>query len=271
MTTTLSMGVIGVGNMGSALVRGIVRAGVLPPGEIGVAAAIAERASGLAQELGVEAAGTSAEVAARSRYLVLPVKPGAIEPLLAELAPALTSDHTVVSIAAGVPIARIRGALGDSRPALVRVMPNTPALVGAGLFAVTAPEVPSERVEFLRRVFSALGRVVEVEERMMDAVTGLSGSGPAFVFVMIQALAEGGVAAGLPSPVAGELAAQTVLGAAKLVQETGEHPEALKEAVASPGGTTVAGLAVLEGAGFRETIVSAVRAAAARSAELSEG
>lgn len=271
MTTTLSMGVIGVGNMGSALVRGIVRAGVLPPGQIVVADAIADRASALAQELGVEAAGSSAEVAARSQYLVLAVKPGTIAPLLAELASALTPDHTVVSIAAGVPMSRMRRALGDARPALVRVMPNTPALVGAGMFAVTAPEVPPERVEFLRRVFSALGRVVEVEERMMDGVTGLSGSGPAFVFVMIQALADGGVAAGLPPAVASELAVQTVLGAAKLVQETGEHPEALKDAVASPGGTTIAGLAVLERAGFRGTIVAAVRAAAARSAELSEG
>jgi len=271
MTATLSMGVIGVGNMGSALVRGIVRAGVLPPAEIVVADAIADRAPALARELGVEAAGSGAEVAARSRYVVLAVKPGAVDPLLSELAPVLTPDHTVISIAAGVTISRMRRALGEAGPALVRVMPNTPALVGAGMFAVTAPEVPAERVEFLRRVFSPLGRVVEVEERMMDGVTALSGSGPAFVFVMIQALADGGVAAGLPPAVASELAAQTVLGAAKLVQETGEQPEALKEAVASRGGTTVAGLSVLERADFRGTIVAAVRAAAARSAELSQG
>jgi pyrroline-5-carboxylate reductase len=187
-----------------------------------------------------------------------------------EIAGVLTPDHTLVSLAAGVPLARIREAMGEASPALVRVMPNTPALVGAGMFGIAAPGVDPSRVEKLSRLLEAVGRVALVEEEMMDAVTALSGSGPAFVFVMIEALTDGGVAAGLPSALAQQLAAQTVVGAGRMVQETGMHPGALKHAVASPGGTTIAGLAELERTGFRGAVVAAVRAAARRARELSE-
>ncbi len=149
-------------------------------------------------------------------------------------------------------------------------MPNTPALVGAGAFAVSAPDVPEERLDTLVRLLGALGQVVVVGEELMDAVTGLSGSGPAFVFVMIEAMADAGVAAGLPRVTAQLLAAQTVMGAAKMVLETGQHPAALKDAVASPGGTTIVGLAELEKGGFRAAMVAAIKAAAARSKQLSE-
>jgi pyrroline-5-carboxylate reductase len=266
-----TLGVIGTGKMGSALVRGLVKAGVLAAGRIAVCDADRPRAAALAAELGVVLGETNSDVAAGSEYVLLAVKPGAITGVLGEVAPALSRQQAVVSIAAGVTIGRLRAAAGAAGPAIIRVMPNTPALVGAGVLAVAAPGVEEDRKRGLARLLEAVGRVVEVEEELMDAVTGLSGSGPAFVFAMIEALAEGGVAAGLPSAMAMRLAVETVAGAAKLVQETGEHPGTLKEAVASPGGTTVAGLAELERGGFRALVASAVRAAARRAHELSAG
>jgi pyrroline-5-carboxylate reductase len=266
-----TLGVIGVGNMGAALVRGIVAAGVLPPESVTVFDAAPGRADALALDLGVQAAASNLDVAARSEYLLLAVKPGMVATVLREVDGALTDEQVVVSIAAGVTLSRLAGTLTHAAPSLVRVMPNTPALVGAGMLAVAAPGVPAAKVEGLQRLLAPLGRVVAVEESAMDAVTGLSGSGPAFVFVMIEALADGGVAAGLSRPVALELAAQTVLGGAKMVLETGQHPAALKDMVASPNGTTIAGLAALEGAGFRAALMAAVREATRRSHELSEG
>jgi pyrroline-5-carboxylate reductase len=271
MTKAFSLGVIGVGNMGSALVRGIVRAGAVPAERIIVADADTARAAALTDELGVRHAQTNAEAAAESDFVVLVVKPGEVAAPLAELSPVVGGGQTVVSMATGVTLKRIAQALGEARPSLIRVMPNTPALVGAGMFAVAAPEVPADRVAALERILSAVGEVVQVREELMDAVTGLSGSGPAFVFVFIEALADGGVAAGLPRAVAHQLAVQTVAGAARLVQETGQHPGALKDAVASPGGTTIAGLAELERGSFRGLVAAAVRAAAARARELSAG
>ncbi len=266
-----TLGVIGVGNMGAALVRGLVRAGALAPAKIVISDAQEARAASLAEELGVARARDNRQLAKQSQYVLVAVKPGVVKPVIEQIAELLTPDHTVVSIAAGVTLARIASSLGKARPAVVRVMPNTPALVGAGAFAVASPGVPRERVEKLNGWLAVLGDVVEVPEELMDAITALSGSGPAFVFVMVQALADGGVAAGLPRAMALQLAAQTVAGAAKMVRETGQHPEALKDAVASPGGTTIAGLAELERGGFRAAVASAVKAAAKRARELSEG
>ncbi len=271
MGAGFALAVIGVGNMGGALVRGIVRAGALKAGEIVVSDADAERASALVEEVGVRRAETNADAARDADYVLLAVKPGAVAGLVREIAGALNAGHTLVSLAAGVPLDRIRDALGGAGPALVRVMPNTPALVGAGMFAVAGPGVAADRLAGLQGLLRAVGDVVEVGEEAMDAVTALVGSGPAFVFVMIEALADGGVAAGLPRALAQHLATQTVAGAAKLVQETGEHPAALKDAVASPGGTTIAGLAALERAGFRGVVSAAVCAAADRARQLSRG
>jgi pyrroline-5-carboxylate reductase len=266
-----TLGVIGIGKMGSALVRGIVKAAGVPAGRIIVSDADATRAGALAAELGLAQAKTNTEVASASDCVLVAVKPGVVPAVLGEIAPTLTPDQTLISIAAGVTIASMRAMLGPAQPALVRVMPNTPALVGAGVLAVSAPGVREGRRAEVTRLLNSVGLVVEVGEELMDAVTGLSGSGPAFVFVMIEALADGGVAAGLPGPVAMQLAVQTVAGAAKLVQETGQHPGALKDMVASPGGTTVAGLAELERGGFRGLVSAAVRAAAQRSREMSAG
>ncbi len=271
MGKTFTLGVIGVGQMGGALVRGILRAGALRPEKIVVADADGARAKALAEESGVKQVEANCEVAGESDYVVLAVKPGIIGSVIEEIAVVLSEGQTLVSIAAGVTLSRMRESVGGAKPALVRVMPNTPALVGAGMIAVSAPGVEEGQVGGLTKLLGALGDVVEVEEGMMDAVTGLSGSGPAFVFVMIEALADGGEAAGLPRHLAHRLAVQTVEGSARMVRETGRHPGALREAVASPGGTTVAGLAELERAGFRGGVASAVRAAARRSKELSGG
>jgi pyrroline-5-carboxylate reductase len=261
---------IGVGQMGGALVRGIVRAGALAPAQIVICDADSARAAALAGEVGVTSAASNVEVARQSEYVLLAVKPGLVAGVVKEIAGELDVHKTLVSLAAGLPISRLKGFLGPAATPVIRVMPNTPALVGAGAFAVSAPGVPEERVDTLVRLLGALGLVVIVGEELMDAVTGLSGSGPAFVFVMIEAMADAGVAAGLPRATAQLLAAQTVMGAARMVLETGQHPAALKDAVASPSGTTIAGLAELEKGGFRAAMVAAIRAAAARSKQLSE-
>lgn len=266
-----TLGVIGAGNMGAALVRGIVKAGALPVDRIIVSDADSTRAAALAAELGVKHGKTNTEVASESEYVSLVVKPGIVPSVLGEIAPGMSPGQTLVSFATGVPIAKLRAGLGEVQPAVIRVMPNTPALVGAGAFALAAPGVPKDRRAGLVRLLGSVGQVVEVGDELMDAVTGLSGSGPAFVFVFIEALADGGVAAGLPRPIAQQLAVQTVAGAAKLVQETGQHPGALKDMVATPGGTTIAGLAELERGGFRGLVASAVRAAAQRAREISAG
>lgn len=271
MARPYKLGVIGVGNMGAALVRGIVAAGALPPQQLAIADTDQAKVAALSAATGVQIAPGNTGLAANSDMVMLAVKPGLISEVLTDIASSLCSGQTLVSLAAGVSIRAINGVLGERGPKVVRVMPNTPALVGAGLLAMAAPDISPERRAELARVLGATGEVVEVGEELMDAVTGLSGSGPAFVFVMIEALADGGVAAGLPRPIALKLAIQTVLGAAKLVRETGQHPGALKDMVASPGGTTIAGLAELERGGFRGLVASAVRAAAARSRELSAG
>jgi pyrroline-5-carboxylate reductase len=198
---------------------------------------------------------------------VLAVKPQAMKQVLADVA-LLAAGKLIISVAAGVPIDWIRARLPEVR-AIARAMPNTPAVVREGITALAWESGCNEEdVTVARNLFGSVGRVVEVEERLMDAVTGLSGSGPAYVFVAIEALADGGVKMGLPRRTAGLLAAQTVLGAAKLVMEQAQHPAQLKDQVASPGGTTIAGLHRLEAGRFRATLMAAVEAATKRSEEL---
>ncbi|MFQ5895963.1 MAG: pyrroline-5-carboxylate reductase, partial [Nitrospinota bacterium] len=209
-----------------------------------------------------------AEASRGSDVVLLAVKPQQMAEALAGLKPAVNSEQLLVTIAAGVPSSFILGHLGDSYR-LVRVMPNTPALVGRGAAAVARTGCATEADERLVvEMFSSVGRVVVVKEELMDAVTGLSGSGPAYAFMVLEALADGGVKMGLPRDVALTLAAQTVAGAAEMVLQTGQHPGALKDMVASPGGTTIAGLHALEAAGVRGAMMAAVEAATLRSAEL---
>lgn len=259
----VSIGFLGAGKMATALARGVINAGVVSAGDV-----IASDPNGAAREAFAQATGArvterNSEVVAASDVVVIAVKPDQVVGLLGELsADWNTGRHLVVSIAAGVTLARMEAA-GPAGLRVIRVMPNTPALVGASAsaFAVgsSATRVDAQTVQ---QFLGSVGIALEVKEKLLDAVTGVSGSGPAYGFLMIEALADGGVAAGLPRDIAQRLAAQTLLGAAKMVLETGQHPGALKDAVCSPGGTTIEAIHALEKGGVRAALIGAVRVAA---------
>jgi pyrroline-5-carboxylate reductase len=225
----------------------------------------------MAREGGVKTTPVNGEVMDAADVLILAVKPDQVSSVLTEIKPKFTSRHLLVSIAAGVPLAKMEAALPDGAR-VVRVMPNTPALVGASAsaFAVGLSAQP-EDAALVEKLFSSVGLALRVKESLLDAVTGLSGSGPAYAFLIIEALSDGGVAAGLPRDVATRLAAQTLLGSARLLLESGQHPGALKDMVTSPGGTTVEGLHELEKAGVRGALMNAVRAASEKSKRLGQG
>jgi pyrroline-5-carboxylate reductase len=228
--------------------------------------AVEERLQEVAGRYGVKAAG-GREIAEACRIIFLAVKPQDMGVVLKELEPVIGEEHVVVSIAAGVPIVRIESGLGG-RPGVIRVMPNTPCLVGEGAMALSCGRVSEEDLNMVVEWLKGLGIVRVVPENLLDAVTGLSGSGPAYVYLLIEALSDGGLLCGMQRGMATELAVQTVLGAAKLVKELGEHPALLREKVASPGGTAAAGLFELEAGGVRASVMRAVRAATERSKEL---
>lgn len=264
-----SIAVIGLGNMGTALIRGMLRAGIVAPERILGADVDQTRVARAQEEWGIRAAGDN-RGAALADTILLAVKPQGMRAVLEELAGSVGGSHLVVSVAAGVPTHVLEAALGEVP--VVRVMPNTPALVGAGMSALCAGRYAGpQHLSAAEELFACVGETVVVEEKLMDAVTGLSGSGPAYVFVLIDALADGGVKMGLPKAVALKLATQTVFGAAKMVADTQEHPAVLRDRVTSPGGTTIAGLHELEAKGFRDALMCAVQAAAVRSAQLGEG
>ena len=259
---------LGSGNMAEALVKGLLRAHVAEPGEIICSDRREERGPELTQRYGVRFTRSNRDAVERSDIVMLSVKPQVMNKLLDEIAPALDQKKLVISIAAGVPIAAIERRVGHG-VRIVRTMPNTPALVGAGATALSGGEHATEDdLRQARALFDAVGKTVEVDESLLDAVTGLSGSGPAYIFLVIEALSDAGVKVGLPRATAQELAAQTVLGSAKLLIETGEHPGRLKDQVTSPGGTAIAGLHTLEAGGLRTTLMNAVEAATNRSREL---
>jgi len=266
-----TLAVLGAGMMGGALAQGLVRAGVLPAGRIAVFDTQADKARALAGSLGAgaRAADTPPDAVQGADLVLLAVKPAVVPDALTMLASVLTPSQLVVSIAAGVRLATMEALLPAPVP-VIRAMPNTPSLVGEGATALCrGTYATEEQLAIAHALFDAVGVSVDVDETLMDAVTGLSGSGPAYVYLIIEALADGGVQAGLPRATARRLAAQTVLGAARMVLQTGEHTAQLKDNVTTPGGTTIAGLAVLERAGVRSALMDAVQAAAARSKELS--
>lgn len=271
MASVGTIGFLGAGKMAMALAKGWLSAGVVTRDDIRASDHLPEaRAAfqGVTEALVGDDNRTVVEVA---DVLVLAVKPQGMAGLLDEVRHAVTERQVVVSIAAGVTLDQLAAGLPEGAR-LVRVMPNTPCLVGASATGYTpGPSATAEDAALVERLFNAVGRAYRVPEHLLDAVTGLSGSGPAFVFVMIEALADGGVRAGLPRETALALAAQTVLGSAKMVLETGQHPASLKDAVASPAGTTIAGLHALEQGGVRAALMNAVAAAAARAAELGRG
>ncbi|QDS95509.1 Pyrroline-5-carboxylate reductase [Roseimaritima multifibrata] len=262
---------VGGGRMGRALVEGMIRAGVIESTRVTVINRTAESCQVWTEsKLGVcveQADPATLKAAVESaETVIVAVKPGTF-PSVAESAAGAWAGRLVISVAAGVKLATLQK-IFDSK-SVVRVMPNTPSLVGFGASAFSCgPKVSEAQAKTVEQILAAVGVVAQVEESALDAVTGLSGSGPAYIFMIIEALADGGVAAGLPRALAQQFAAQTVLGAAQMVTQTGDHPALLKDAVASPGGTTIAGLAALEQNGLRSAMIEAVRTAAARSREM---
>lgn len=269
--TGLKVGLIGGGAMGGALATGLVKSGVIPQTALSVSDVSTERLRQLEETLGVRTFNENQPLVSESDIVILAVKPDIVGPVMQEIGPVLRSGHTLISIAAGISINMIEKYIPQPVP-VVRVMPNTPCLVGEGASAYAlgsnAALRDAVRVE---AVFNSVGRAVAVKESLLDAATGLSGSGPAYVFMIIEALADGGVKMGLPRDTALLLSAQTVLGAAKMVLTAGDHPAQLKDRVTTPGGTTAAGLFVLEDRGVRAALIEAVAAATDRSKHLSKG
>ena len=264
------LAVLGAGMMGGALSRGLVACGAMPPSGLRLFDTHPGKAALLAAELGPGAqAASSAQAAVEGADLILlAVKPLMVADVLAEVAPFVTSSHLIISIAAGIRLAKMEALLPGI--SIIRTMPNTPCLVGKGATALSrGTHATEQHLHLAQSLFASVGLSVEVPERLLDAVTGLSGSGPAYVYLMIEALADGGVKEGLTRDTARLLAAQTVLGAAQMVLSSDQHPAQLKDNVTTPGGTTIAALHVLERAGIRTALIDAIQAAAERSRELS--
>lgn len=259
--------------MATALIQGLLKARRYRPDAIGVSDVDRVKLTALRRRFGVVTTGDNATLARAARVIILAVKPPIIDAVLAEIHPAITRRHLVVSIAAGVPTARLEAGLGGAAARVVRVMPNTPALLALGMSVVVRGRGATAADERLTvKLMRAVGRAVAVrDEHLLDPVTGLSGSGPAYVYRFAEALIAGGVAAGLSPELARDLTYQTLTGAAAMLQETGEPPERLRAMVTSPGGTTFAGLAELDRRGFLEAVSAAVVAATTRSMELGRG
>ncbi|WP_299409645.1 pyrroline-5-carboxylate reductase [Acaryochloris sp. IP29b_bin.148] len=263
------LGIIGGGVMAEAILSRLISQKFCVPEQIQVSDIASDRLHDLADKYQVQVSTDNLAVASSSQVLLLAVKPQAFQSVALQLQAAIPPGCLVLSILAGIPLATLESAFKGCP--VVRVMPNTPATVGAGMAALAAGcQANATHLALARQLFSAVGKVVTVPETLMDAVTGLSGSGPAFVALVLEALTDGGVSVGLPRSIAAQLALQTLLGTATLVQETGLHPAQLKDQVTSPGGTTIAGVAALEQAGLRSALIGAVQAAYQRSQELGQ-
>jgi len=264
---TQKLAFVGGGQMAEALVGGLVAANLCAPEQIWATDPVADRLDMLKRQYGIRVGQSNQDAVLWADIVVLAVKPQVLDGVLRDIATEI-KKALVLSVAAGIPIRTIMEQCGAGTR-IIRAMPNTPAMVREGMTAIAiGAGVSDAEVALARTIFESVGKVIAVEERLMDAVTGLSGSGPAYVFLAIEALADGGVKMGLPRATAELLAGQTVLGAAKMVLETGEHPARLKDRVASPGGTTIAGLHRLEVGGLRATLIDAVETATKRSQEL---
>src|ERR1700677_1546308 len=258
---SVRIGFLAAGKMATALARGWIQAKLTLPELVLASDAREASRTHFAAETGAKAVGDNRQVVEGSDVLILAVKPQNMQDLLSEISPAVAGRHLVISIAAGISLGQIADKLGPE-VRLVRVMPNAPCQVGASASAYTlGPAATADDALLVDRLLNSVGRALALPEKLLDAVTGLSGSGPAYVFVMIEALSDGGVRMGLPRDAALLLAAQTVFGAAKMLLETGLHPGTLKDIVASPGGTTIAGLHEIERGGLRGILMDAVEAA----------
>ena len=272
------LAVLGAGKLGGILLRAYLKQGLFVSNRVTATVKHAERAAALAKELGVAVTTDNSEAVKGADIILLTVKPQTVAEVLQEIATEIGPQTLLVSVAASVPTGfieqQLAAATGSKRDevAVVRAMPNTPAAVGCGMTAICGgTHGRPEHLDIARNMFDAVGCTIVLDEKHMDAVTGLSASGPAFAYIILESLAEGGVKVGLPRDVATKLAAQTVLGSAKMVLETGMHPGALKDMVTSPGGTTIEGLHELEKGKLRGTVISAVRAATDKSRKLGQG
>jgi pyrroline-5-carboxylate reductase len=264
------IGFIGAGNIAEALIRGLLETGVATSANILASAPRAERAAELRKRFEIEVTGENQSVAERAEILILSVKPQILPSVLSEIGGVMPLETLIISVAAGIPTSRIEDLLGGRRR-VIRTMPNTPVVVQAGATALARGiHATAEDLEVARTIFNAVGVTVDLDESLMDAVTGLSGSGPAYVFLILEALSDAGVKVGLSRRTSQLLAAQTVLGSAKLLLETQQHPGVLKDMVTSPGGTAITGLHTLEHGGVRTTLIDAVEAATRRSRELGQ-
>ncbi len=262
------IGFLGAGQMATALAKGFVDAGLVDPKRVLAADVYDMARRNFAQQTKAMVTEDNMAVVEKSAVIFLAVKPQVLAGVLDEIAPKITGNHLIVSIAAGVPLAKISARLGG-KGRLIRIMPNTPCLVAQGAMAYCMGEKTTANDGLIiQTLLQTIGTVHQVPEHLLDAVTGLSGSGPAFIYMIIEALSDGGVREGLPRPIATSLAAQCVLGSAAMVLKTGEHPGVLKDRVCSPAGTTIEGVAALERCGVRNAFIQAVHAAAERSKEL---
>ncbi|ADL06138.1 pyrroline-5-carboxylate reductase [Lacrimispora saccharolytica] len=253
------IGIIGMGNMGYAILKGLLK--TYGKEDVIFTDVNRDRCRLITEELGVAHGESNPWCAGQAKYVVLAVKPQYFDPVLSDIRDKVTENHVIISIAPGITTAQLKERLGDEKR-VVRAMPNTPALLGEGMTGVCYEEKAfnQEEKETIRNIFSSLGRMRLVEERLMNAVVCVSGSSPAYVYMFIEALADGAVKYGLPREAAYEMAAQTVLGSARMVLETGEHPGVLKDRVCSPGGTTIEGVSALEESGFRSAVIKAADA-----------
>lgn len=262
-----AIAVLGAGKLGEAIIRGLLAAGRTRAEQIVVTAAHRARIEDLAKRLGVRIASSNAEAVRGAEMILLSVKPSQVDAVSREIAPHVTTRQLVVSVASSASTAFIEQRLAPGVP-VVRAMPNTPAMIRRGMTALSAGRHAGPgHLARAREVFDAVGRTLVVDEQHLDAVTGLSASGPAFIFIVIESLAEAGVKVGLPRAIATELAAQTVFGSGAMVLETGEHPAKLKDEVTTPSGTTIDGILELEEGGLRVTLIKAVVRATQRAAQ----
>ncbi|XP_057719055.1 pyrroline-5-carboxylate reductase isoform X2 [Arachis stenosperma] len=264
---TYKLGFIGAGKMAESIARGAVRSGVIPASRILTASHSNSSRGDAFQSFGVSLLSSNDDVVRESNVVIFSVKPQVVKDVVLKLNPLLTKNKLLVSVAAGVKLHDLQEWAGHNR--FIRVMPNTPAAVGEAASVMSLGGAATEEdANLIAKLFGSIGKIWKADEKYFDAVTGLSGSGPAYVYLAIEALADGGVAAGLPRDLALKLASQTVLGAASMVTGTGKHPGQLKDDVTSPAGTTISGVHELEKGGFRGTLMNAVVAAAKRSREL---
>jgi pyrroline-5-carboxylate reductase len=264
----LRIAILGAGKMGGILVQAFLRSGLFPQEHVVATVAHEARAQALSAQLGISVTTNNLLAAKQADIILLGVKPQQMDAVIRGIAPALTPEKLLISFAASVKTSAIEEASGGN-VSVIRAMPNTPALVGAGITAICRGKfVTTEQLVLATKIFATVGRTVIVDEKHMDAVTGLSGSGPAFLYIIIEALAEAGVNVGLPRDIATQLAAQTTYGAAKMVLETGSHPALLKDEVTTPAGCTVEGILELEEGGVRVTLIKAVKRATERAREL---